>query len=147
MPGMKVIISFLFVLIFSLSYGNIFLIGGPMLFQQTLTEEQKITELINYIEKSEAMFVRNGSEFSGAKAAEHLRMKRKKAGSRIKTAKDFIDYIASKSSSSGEPYFMKFKNGQKIQVRDILLHELKKIEARPIGFLRGGSKTGAKSIA
>jgi hypothetical protein len=118
-----------------------------MLFQQTLTEEQKIIELINYIEKSEAMFVRNGSEFSGTKAAEHLKMKWKKAGSRIKTAKDFIDYIASKSSSSGEPYFMKFKNGQKIQVRDILLHELKKIEARPIGFLRGGSKTGAKSIA
>ncbi len=115
-----------------------------MLFPQSLTEEQKINELINYVEKSEAMFVRNGTEYTGAKAAEHLRMKRKKAGDRIKTAKDFIDFIASKSSSSGEPYFMKFKNGQKIQVRDMLLHELKKIEARPLGFLRGAPRPAAK---
>jgi len=141
---MKILFSTLFVLTFSATFANVFLIGGPMLFPQSLTEEQKITELINYIEKSEAMFVRNGSEYSGVKAAEHLRMKRKKAGDRIKTAKDFIDYIASKSSSSGEPYYMKFKNGQKIQVRDILLHELKKIESRPLGFLRGGPKPAAK---
>ncbi len=141
---MKTLLSALFVCVFSVAFGNIFLIGGPMLFPNTLTEEQKITELINYIEKSETMFVRNGSEYSGVKAAEHLRMKRQKAGNRIKTAKDFIDFIASKSSSSGEPYYMKFKNGQKIQVRDILNHELKKIESRPLGFLRGGVKQGTK---
>jgi hypothetical protein len=55
-------------------------------------------------------------------------MKRKKAGNKVKTAKDFIDQIASKSSMSGEAYKMKFKNGSILNTRDILYVELRKIE-------------------
>ena len=73
-------------------------------------------------------FIRNGSEYSPKEAAEHLRMKRRKAGSKIKTAEDFIDHIASKSYMSGEPYQMKFRNGSVIDIRDILYHKLKRIE-------------------
>jgi len=54
-------------------------------------------------------------------------MKRRKAGSKIKTAEDFIDHIASKSYMSGEPYQMKFRNGSVIDIRDILYHKLKRI--------------------
>ena len=102
----------------------------PMPFElhQNLSEEQKIEKLITYIENSDAKFIRNGSEYLAKEAAEHLRMKRKKAGSKIKTAKDFIDHIASKSYMSGEPYQMKFSNGSVINTRDMLYHELKKIE-------------------
>lgn len=95
---------------------------------QTINEEQKIEKLILFIENSDAKFIRNGSEYSAKEAAEHLRMKRRKAGSKIKTAKDFIDHIASKSYMSGEPYQMKFSNGSVINTRDILYHELKKLE-------------------
>lgn len=99
--------------------------------QKELTEAQKIEKLILYIEKTEAKFVRNGSEYSGIDAAKHLRMKREKAGKKITTARQFIDYLASKSSLSGEPYLMKFKNGSTLPVRDILYHQLKKLETIP----------------
>jgi hypothetical protein len=58
-------------------------------------------------------------------------MKREKAGKKITTAKQFIDFLASKSSMSGEPYLMKFKNGTSLPVRDILYHQLKKLETNP----------------
>ncbi|OYU95696.1 MAG: hypothetical protein CFE21_11195 [Bacteroidetes bacterium B1(2017)] len=112
-------------------------IGGPSYMQQAVNEENKINQLIVFIEKSDAKFVRNGTEYSAVDAAKHLRMKREKAGTKIKTAKEFIDNIASKSSMSGEPYQMKFKNGSVINVRDMLYHELKKIEAKQVGSLKG----------
>jgi len=93
-----------------------------------ITEEQKIEKLIQYIENSDAIFIRNGEEFNAKDAAEHLRMKRKKAGKKVKTAKDFIDFVASKSYISGEAYKMKFKNGSIINTRDMLYNELRKIE-------------------
>jgi hypothetical protein len=93
-----------------------------------ITEEQKIEKLIQYIENSDAIFIRNGEEFNAKDAAEHLRMKRKKAGKKVKTAKDFIDFVASKSYMSGEAYKMKFKNGSIINARDMLYNEPRKIE-------------------
>jgi hypothetical protein len=106
------------------------LIGGPTY----LSEEQKINQLILFVEKSEAKFVRNGTAYSGMEAAKHLKMKREKAGAKIKTAKDFIDLIASKSSMSGEAYLMLYKNGKTIPVRDILYNELRKMDAKQVGF-------------
>jgi hypothetical protein len=96
--------------------------------QNNNNEEDKIVKLILFIEKSNAVFIRNGNEYDAKEAADHLRMKRKKAGNKVKTAKDFIDQIASKSSMSGEAYKMKFKNGSILNTRDILYVELRKIE-------------------
>jgi hypothetical protein len=95
---------------------------------QQMNENQKIEKLLLFVEKSEATFIRNGSEHKATDAAKHLRMKLKKAGTRVKTARDFIDLIASKSSSSGEPYQMKFKSGAVLNTRDILYNELRKLE-------------------
>ncbi|MES2379972.1 MAG: DUF5329 family protein [Bacteroidota bacterium] len=102
--------------------------AAPFIYLQIISEEQKIEKLIAYLEKSDAVFIRNGKEYPGKEAAEHLRMKRKKAGSKVKTAKDFIDYIASKSSMSGDAYKMKFKNGSIFNTRDVLYNELRKLE-------------------
>lgn len=113
------------------------LIGGPIYMQQALTEEQKITQLIAYIEKSDAKFIRNGTTYTAAEAAKHLRMKREKAGSKIKTAKEFIDNIASTSSMTGEPYKIQFKNGSVFNARDVLYYELKKIESGKVGVYKG----------
>ncbi len=108
-------------------------IGGPLYLQQTFSEEQKITQLINYVEKLDAKFIRNGAEFTPYEAAEHLRLKRAKAGIRIKTAKEFIDNVASKSNVSGDPYLIKYPNGTKLMTRDVLYNELKKIEVKHSG--------------
>jgi hypothetical protein len=131
------IFSFLLLLSMQLFANVRPLIGGPTPVVAPLTEEQKINQLIAYIEKTDAKFIRNGTEYSGVDAAKHLRMKREKAGKRIKTAKEFIDYLASKSSMSNEPYQMKFKNGSVINVRDILYNELRKMEAKQVGYRRG----------
>ncbi|MBP7511866.1 MAG: DUF5329 family protein [Bacteroidia bacterium] len=135
---MRPIIFSLFLLFSAQLFANIRpLIGGPTPMIAALTEEQKINQLIAYIEKTDAKFIRNGTEYSGVDAAKHLRMKREKAGKRIKTAKDFIDFLASKSSMSNEAYQMKFKNGTVINVRDVLYHELRKMEAKQVGYRRG----------
>jgi hypothetical protein len=71
----------------------------------------EIDELINYVQMSGVRFIRNGSEYSGAEGAQHLRDKLAKAGDHVKTTDDFITGIASKSYLSGKPYLVKFPDG------------------------------------
>ena len=71
----------------------------------------EIDELITYVQTSGFRFIRNGLEYSGAEAAQHLRDKLAKAGDRVKTTEDFITGIASKSFLSGKPYLVKFADG------------------------------------
>lgn len=135
---MKHLLSIFFTLFAALSFANDgLLIGGPSYMQQAMTEEQKISHLIAYIEKSNATFIRNGSEYTAKDAAKHLRMKREKAGKKVKTAKEFIDFIASKSSTTGEAYQIRFSNGTQMPVRDVLYYELKKIESGKVGYFKG----------
>lgn len=96
--------------------------------QNPKTEIEKIEALIAYVATIDGTLIRNGSEYSSADAASHLKLKLSKAGNRVKTAKDFIDYIGSKSSVSGKPYEVKFKNGNTILLRDLLYNQLRKIE-------------------
>jgi len=101
-------------------------------FAAPLTEEQKIDALIHSIEVLPgAQFIRNGSAHDGKAAAEHLRQKRNRAGDRIKTAGDFITYCASRSSTSGKAYQIRFANGETVDAEVFLRAELKRIEAAP----------------
>ena len=98
----------------------------------SLTEEQKIDALIHSIESLPgAQFIRNGSAHDGKAAAEHLRQKRSYAGDRIKTASDFITYCASRSSTSGKAYQIRFANGETVDAEVFLRAELKRLEAAP----------------
>ncbi len=72
----------------------------------------EIDELITYVQTSGVRFIRNGSEYSGAEGAQHLRDKLARAGDRVKTTDDFITGIASKSYLSGKPYLVKFADGR-----------------------------------
>jgi hypothetical protein len=71
----------------------------------------EIDELITFVRKSDVRFIRNGSEYSAAEGADHLRNKLARAGDRVKTTDDFINGIASKSYLSGKPYLVKFADG------------------------------------
>ena len=71
----------------------------------------EIDELISYVGTSGVRFIRNGTEYSGAEGAQHLRDKLAKAGDRVKTTDDFIAGIASRSYISGKPYLVKFADG------------------------------------
>jgi hypothetical protein len=124
MKKLFVILTFLFLSTLNVQH----ICAKPNLCFQNNIEEEKINKLILFIEKSNAVFIRNGNEYEAKEAADHLRMKRKKAGNKVKTAKDFIDLIASKSYMSGEAYKMKFNNGSIINTRDMLYNELRKLE-------------------
>ena len=71
----------------------------------------EIDELISFVQTSGVRFIRNGTEYSAAEGAQHLRDKLARAGDRVKTTDDFITGIASKSYLSGKPYLVKFPDG------------------------------------
>lgn len=94
-----------------------------------LTETQKIEHLIRRIEALDgAVFIRNGREHDGDEAALHMRKKWRWRMDRIATARDFIREAASQSSISGQPYFIRLKDGSEISTRDFLLAELEQVE-------------------
>lgn len=93
------------------------------------TDAQRIEALIQAVADLEgASFLRNGTAHTPKEAADHLRLKWKKAGGRVKTAPDFIRYCASGSSLSGKPYEIRLKNGQTVLARDWFWTELKRME-------------------
>jgi hypothetical protein len=95
-----------------------------------LTERQKIDALIASVEHLPgAVFIRNGSEYEGTKAAEHLRMKLDYAGKRIKTVDQFIDKLATASSMTGKPYKIRFADGRTVESAVYFREQLRRIEA------------------
>jgi hypothetical protein len=98
-----------------------------------MTEAAKIQALIGSIEHLPgAVFIRNGSEYDGAKAAAHLRDKLDYAGSKIKTAEQFIDKLASSSSMTGKPYKIRFADGHTVDSSVYFHEQLRKLEAPPV---------------
>jgi hypothetical protein len=93
------------------------------------TEKEKIEMLIKHIEGlKDAMFIRNDSDYDAKTAARFLRRKYQAQAKEIKTAMDFIEKIASVSSTSGQPYVIRFKGTQEVKCGDYLKDELKKLE-------------------
>jgi hypothetical protein len=106
--------------------------------QPAATEKQKIESLIKHIESlKDAKFVRNGTEYDAKTAGAFLRGKWEANSAAIKTAQDFIDKAASASSTTGQPYLIRFKDGKEIKSGEYLLSELMKL-AKPAAENRGG---------
>lgn len=95
-------------------------------YAQDSSESAKINYLITSVEALEgATFIRNGSEYDAQSASKHLRLKLKVAGGKVKTAEDFINLCASKSSMTGEPYLIKFADGTTVQSERFFRDRLK----------------------
>jgi hypothetical protein len=93
-------------------------------------EKQKIEALIKQIgDLKDAKFIRNGTTYEVSTAVRFLRGKWDANKDHVKSARDFINKVATMSGTSGKPYLIRFKDGKEIQSRDFLLAELKKIEA------------------
>jgi len=67
-------------------------------------DNEEINYLLTYLANSDCTFIRNGDEHEAEKSSDHLEMKYNHVKRRIKTAEDFINKIASKSSLSRKPY-------------------------------------------
>ncbi|SRR6056297_763514 len=94
----------------------------------SMSENAKIDLLLTKIEKSNLVFIRNGREYSSLRSREHLEYKLSRAGDRINTARKFIQHIASRSSLTGIPYYVRYPNGKKLKTSTWLLQQLKLIE-------------------
>jgi glucosamine 6-phosphate synthetase-like amidotransferase/phosphosugar isomerase protein len=111
---------------FALAIGNLSIIRAQNL---PNSEKQKIETLIKQVANlKDAQFVRNGSAYNAGSAAVFLRRKWEANESEVKTARDFIDKVASFSGTSGKPYLIRFKDGGEIKSRDFLLTQLKKLD-------------------
>jgi len=81
--------------------------GCALATNAALAANDEIDHLLQFVAASHCTFVRNGSEYAADKARDHLADKYRFAGSRIATAEQFIEYLATKSSLSGEPYHVR----------------------------------------
>ncbi|MEP7063423.1 MAG: DUF5329 family protein [Betaproteobacteria bacterium] len=92
-----------------------------------MTERQKIDALLDDVEsRNDLKFIRLGSVHSGGEAAQMLRIKLRFAGSRVKTANEFIEYIAS-ATASGHPYLVVYPDGRQVSSAIFLRAELKRL--------------------
>jgi hypothetical protein len=111
--------------IFVTAFVILTLISGVVNAQDNI-ERKKIDFLISSVENLKgAKFIRNGAEYEGKEAAEHLRMKLQKAGSKVQTADDFIRLCASKSFISGKPYMIKSSDGKTVKSEEYFREKLK----------------------
>ncbi len=87
--------------------------------------EDEIHHLLDSIELSECVFIRNGSSHNPQEARAHIEKKYTYLKKRIKTTEDFIKGAATKSSLSGRPYMMNC-GGNEILTADWLRTELER---------------------
>lgn len=87
-------------------------------------EQTKIDYLIGEVKRSPATFLRNGREHTGSRAASHLARKLRFAGRRVRTVRDFIVGIASRSEESGKPYEIRWPDGRRQRLGDWLTARL-----------------------
>lgn len=99
-------------------------------YAQDFSETAKIQYLIASVEAMEgARFIRNGSEYDTRAASNHLRLKLKAAGDKVRTAEDFIKLCASKSSMTGEPYVIRLADGTTVKSEVFFRDKLKTLAA------------------
>lgn len=93
-------------------------------------ERQVIESLITRVARStDAAFVRNGRSYAAPEAAQFLRKKWRSRESEVRSAEEFIDRIASFSSTTGKPYRIRFADGREISSAEFLRAELAKLRA------------------
>jgi len=90
----------------------LFLLVPGVLRAREARQEKRIEHLLQTVESLKgAVFIRNGTEYDARDAGKHLRLKLKLAGARVKTAEDFIEVCASRSSFSGDAYQIRLPDG------------------------------------
>jgi hypothetical protein len=92
-------------------------------------EDQKIEALLAYVgAQSGVTFIRNGSDYPAATAVKFLRGKWDRARDEVKTARDFIAKVATKSSTSGLPYRIRLPDKTEIDCAAFLSARLDELE-------------------
>ncbi len=92
-------------------------------------ESEKIESLISHVESlKDAKFVRNGAAHDASTAGQLMRYRWNKNKGDIKTAKDFIRICATASTTTGQAYLIRFRDGKEVKSGEYLLEQLERIE-------------------
>ncbi len=86
-------------------------------------QNAEIQHLLEFIGGTDCTFIRNGKEYDGLQARDHISGKYDHVKRWIKTTEDFIFKIASRSSLSGKHYLIRCQ-GKKQDCERWLLDEL-----------------------
>ena len=109
---------------------------APGLPASSAPEDENLKETIDYLVEfartSDVVFIRNDKEHSAEEAASHMLRKYGYAKRKVRTAEDFIEYCAAKSTMSGKPYHVRLKDGRTITSAEWLLAAL-------AGYRSGGA--------
>jgi hypothetical protein len=101
--------------------------SGALVSAQDAGEKAKIDALIHRVETTtDAQFIRNGSSYDSKAAAKFMRGKWHAREKDVHTVSDFIDQVATVSSTTGQPYLIRFKDGHQVKCADFLRSQLKK---------------------
>ena len=94
-------------------------------------ERNKIDDLLRAIERTDATFVRNEKEMSGKGFATHLRAKHAHYGPRNASLRTFIETVATRSSTTGEPYRVNLPGGEIVDASTWLQQQAMKFVSEP----------------
>lgn len=95
-----------------------------------IEERQRVEGLLKAVAQSGGVrFERNGQSVNGADAARFLRAKWERQGSTVTTAEDFINQIATRSSTTGQTYRVCVSQGACIDAASWLRQRLSAMEA------------------
>lgn len=107
--------------------------GSAWGFDLPSAEKKKIEILIGGVEQmTDAVFLRNGKSYSAPLAAEFLRRKWKSRREEIRSAADFIDKVASFSSTTGKPYSIRWNDGRERLSAEYFKSQLFQLEGRSV---------------
>ena len=91
-------------------------------------ERQKIESLLAAVEKlPDAVFVRNGKSYPPRSAAKFLRAKWDDRADEVRSAEGFIAEVATRSSTTGKPYLVRYADGREVETAVFLRGELAKL--------------------
>lgn len=69
--------------------------------------DREIDHLLNAVASSDCVFIRNGKEHGPQAAKQHLSLKRRRGKRYFSSADEFVENLASSSSWSGKPYYIR----------------------------------------
>lgn len=98
--------------------------------------DREIAYLLSTVKNSDCTFERNGKEYSGSGALEHIQKKLDYFQSKISSAEDFILYSASKSTMSGKAYWISCPSNERIKSQDWLLKQLKEYRKQEVNIAK-----------
>ncbi len=94
------------------------------------SERRIIERLIAAVEQlPDAAFIRNGRSYDAAVAVRFLRGKWRARKLKVRSAEDFIEQVASRSSTTGRTYRIRFADGRETELAQFFHTLLRRIRA------------------